>query len=201
MKKILLFIVLFTFLFGLAACNREVDLDLEAPQNLDITDGILTWDAVPDADHYVVFVDEAEYEVTATTYDLTALELAPGTYAVSVVAAKDDKISIPSSVLNYEVTEGTVDTVDAPTNVQINAGVVSWTAVTDATSYVVYVGSLSYSVTTTSLDLTTKNIPVGTHTVYVVAKKDALTSENSASVTYVVEAEFSDVNASFLATT
>ncbi|AUD63588.1 hypothetical protein BK010_08810 [Tenericutes bacterium MO-XQ] len=187
MKKILLFIVLFTFLFGLAACNREVDLDLEAPQNLDITDGILTWDAVTDADHYVVFVDEAEYEVTTTTFDLTTLELATGTYAVSVVAAKDDKVSIPSSVLNYEVTEGTVDTIDAPTNVQINAGVVSWTAVTDATSYVVHVGSLSYSVTTTQLDLTTKNIPVGTHTVYVVAKKDALTSENSASVSYTVE--------------
>jgi hypothetical protein len=194
MKKILLFIVLFTFLFGLAACNREVDLDLEAPQNLDITDGILTWDAVAEADQYVVYVNESEYEVTATTFDLTALELAPGTYAVSVVAAKDDKVSIPSSVLNYEVTEGTVDTVDAPTNVQINAGVVSWTAVTDATSYVVYVGSLSYSVTTTSLDLTTKNIPVGTHTVYVVAKKDTLTSENSASVSYVVEENVSQDN-------
>lgn len=194
MKKILLLFVFLTFAFGIAACTREVDLDLDAPQNLDITDGVLTWDAVPEADHYVVFVNDAEYEVEETTFDLTTLDLAPDTYAVSVVAAKDDKVSIPSAVLNYVVTDGTVDTVDAPTGVAISAGVLTWNAVTDATGYIVYVGSLSYSVTTTSIDLSTKNIPVGTHNVYVVAKKDALTSDNSATVTYTVEQNVSQDN-------
>ena len=60
-------------------------VQLSAPQNLQITDGILTWDAVANAVGYRVYINP-EIEVTVTSLDLAALLLAPGTYDVQVRA-------------------------------------------------------------------------------------------------------------------
>lgn len=191
MKKIVLLISLFAFIFGLAACNREIDDSIESPQNIEITNGIVSWDEVSDADHYLVYVNQDDYESDTTSFDLKTLSLAEGTYGVTVVAVRDDKVSLPSSAVSY-VVEGEVnETIDPPTNVTLSGDTLSWSAVTGATGYVVHVGAMTFNVSTTSLDLSTKSIPEGTFSVYVVAVKDSVTSNQSTTVSYTVETNVS----------
>ena len=50
---------------------------------------------------------------------------------------------------------------------------------------------MTFNVSTTSLDLSTKSIPEGTFSVYVVAVKDSVTSNQSTTVSYTVETNVS----------
>lgn len=188
MKKIVLFIVFLSFTFGLAACNKEIDFELEPPTNVAINNGVVSWDAVDQADHYIVFIDTAENEVQTTSFDLKSKSLAVGSYSISVVAVKDDKLSLPSTVLTYLVEEQGSGALLAPTNVSISTtGVVTWNSVSGATSYTVHVGSLSFPTTTTTFNLKNQNIPEGTHSVYVIAKAGTKVSVKSTNVSYTVE--------------
>ena len=187
MKKIVLFLMIVAIVFGLAACNREIDDTLDSPQNVQITEGIVSWSAVEDADHYIVYVNEDDNDVLTTSFDLNTLDLAEGTYAITVVAVRDDKVSLPSSALSYIVEGEVVDTVLPPENLSLTGDILSWTAVDGATGYRVHVGSMTFNVVSTTLDLSTRSIPVGTHTVYVIALKNTLTSNPSSNVSYTVE--------------
>lgn len=80
-------------------------------------------------------------------------------------------------------------TLDSPTNVTITNGVVSWNAVADATEYRVVVGTNTYTVTTTTYDLKTLSLAVGTHQVTVIAVKGTTVSMPSQLVNYVVASE------------
>lgn len=80
-------------------------------------------------------------------------------------------------------------TLDSPTNVTITNGVVSWNAVADATEYRVVVGTNTYTVTTTTYDLKTLSLSVGTHQVTVIAVKGTTVSMPSQLVNYVVASE------------
>ncbi|BCR36623.1 PKD domain-containing protein [Mariniplasma anaerobium] len=186
MKKIVLLLVFISFVFGLASCNKEVDLDLESPANVAILNGVVSWDDVDQADSYIVFIDTTEVAVSTTSYDLNDQELAAGSYSITVVAVKDDKVSVPSSVLTY-VVEAAVSSLPAPTNVAINDGVLTWGSVVGATSYVVHVGTQSFTVTAATLDLNSESIAVGSYSVYVTASDGTNVSVNSATVNYVVE--------------
>lgn len=191
MKKIVLLFVFTTFIFGLAACNREIDDTIESPQNIEITNGIVSWDAVSDADHYLVYVNQDDYEVSATTFDLKTLSLSEGTYSITVVAVRDDKVSLPSSAQSYVVEGEVTETVDPPTNVTLSNDILSWNAVSGATGYVVHVGAMTFNVTTTSIDLSTRSIPEGTFSVYVVATKGSISSNASVTLSYTVETNVS----------
>ena len=87
--------------------------NLESPANLKITNGVLSWDSVEEADHYLVFIDQTEVKVSLT-YDLKNKALAVGSYTVSVVAVKDDKLSLPSNVLTYVVVDPAAEVVEVP---------------------------------------------------------------------------------------
>jgi hypothetical protein len=185
MKKIILVVVFISFIFGLAACNREVDFELESPANVTITDGVVSWDGVDQADSYIVFIDTTEVEVQTTSYDLNDQNLAVGSYSITVVAVKDDKLSVPSAVLTF-VVEDSTSNLGAPANVQIAAGILTWDSVSGATSYIVHVGAQSFTVTTESIDLNDESIAVGNYSVYVVASDGTNLSSNSSNVVYVV---------------
>jgi hypothetical protein len=190
MKKIILLIVFLSFIFGLAACTREIDTELDPPQNVTLTGDVVSWDAVSDADSYIVFIDTKEVEVQTTSYDLSLQNLADGSYSITVVAVKDDALSLPSTVLTYVVGDED-ETIDAPANLAITDGLLTWNAVTDATGYVVHVGAMTFNASGTSMDLLLESIPEGTHSVYVVAVKDALESDHSISINYTVESNVS----------
>ena len=183
MKKLMRIVLLLLFSIVLVSCDGEIAITLDAPENVAIQDGVLTWDAVTDATGYTVFVDASSYNVTATTFDLNTLELVAGTYQVHVIATQGTNLSLPSTTLNY-VVEAVV--VGIPQNVAINAGVVTWSAVAGATGYTVYVGSATYDVTTTTYNLTTLTLAQGNYAVYVVAKIGTDVSLPSATVSYFI---------------
>lgn len=182
MKRLMRIVLLLIVSFVLVSC-KDVAVTLDTPQNVTITDGVVSWDAVTGAESYNVFVETNSYTTTDTSYDLNTLDLAVGTYQVHVVAVQGTNISLPSTTLNF-VVDAVV--VGVPQNVAITDGVVSWTAVTGATGYVVHVDAATYTVTTTSYDLTTLTLAQGNHTIYVVAMIGTDASANSTSVSYFV---------------
>jgi hypothetical protein len=186
MKKIILVLVFISSILGLAACNREVDFELESPVNVTITDGVVSWDSVDQADSYIVFIDTTEVVVQTTSYDLNDQNLAAGSYSITVVAVKDDKLSLPSTVLTF-VVEDANSVLAAPANVEIAEGVLSWDSVSGATEYIVHVGTQTFTVTALTKDLNEESIAVGNYSVYVVASDGTNLSTNSSSVVYVVE--------------
>jgi len=101
MSKFLRIVFLLLTVFLLVGCDKEITLELDTPTNVVVTDGVVTWTAVPDATEYVVVVGSNSYTVTTTTFDLNTLTLAGGTYTIHVVAKAGTDVSLPSSTVNY----------------------------------------------------------------------------------------------------
>ncbi len=183
MRKIFALFTVMVFSFLLVSC---VDTEIGVPVISLSDQGVVSWEAIENADHYLVFIDTNSVQTTETSFDLTGENLASGTYTIYVVASVGESVSLPSNSVTYTV-EDTVTTVDTPTNVAINGNVVSWTAVAGATSYVVTVDTTDHTVTTTSLDLATLNLAVGNHTVTVKALNGTVESTASTELSYTVE--------------
>jgi len=141
--------LLLLFSIFLVSCG-DVTVTLDTPQNVVITNGVVTWDAVTGADSYVVVVDSNSQTVTVTSFDLKTLNLTAGDHTVQVVAQSGTEVSMPSTSLNYTVQASSLG---APQNVAIANGVVTWNAVTGATAYVVHVDSATYEVTVRTYNL------------------------------------------------
>lgn len=122
MKK--LFIVLFLgfSLFTLYACKGEDPeesttptttetveptetlpiLPLGTPQNVILTDTLLSWDAVEHAEGYMVYVDQRVFDVgLSTSFNLNQISMEVATHQVYVVSKKGLEISDPSNVVQY----------------------------------------------------------------------------------------------------
>lgn len=78
-----------------------VELILTAPKNVTIEGAIVSWDAVEEASGYIVVVDNDEYEVSTTTFDLASLDLDYGGYDVKVKAVAGAITSEYSNVVTY----------------------------------------------------------------------------------------------------
>ncbi|MBN2300772.1 MAG: hypothetical protein JXC31_06280 [Acholeplasmataceae bacterium] len=190
MKNLIRITLLLLFSLVLVSCNGEIAITLDTPQNVAISDGVVTWDAVTDATGYTVIVNSNTYTVTATTFDLNTLDLPAGTYPVHIIATQGLNVSEPSTTLNFIVQ---AISVGVPQNVAINEGVVTWNAVSGATGYVVHVGSQTHTVTATTFDLTTLSLTQGNYTVYVVAMIGTDASANSTSLSYFVGGSTLDI--------
>lgn len=105
MKKLLLFFVAIISVFALVACDKNVDPTFEAPQNVAVSEaGVVTWDSVTEADHYILFIDLREIIVEGTSFDLNTVSIEIGDRLISVVAVKEDNtVSLPSTVITYTV--------------------------------------------------------------------------------------------------
>jgi hypothetical protein len=183
---------------------------LSAPEDVHIDGTMLIWNAVDHATGYKVTVIEqgSDHTVTrdvgwdATSYDLSDLNLDPGTYSVSVQAIGDGTKytdSPQSSGVTYTV-EVHLTKLSAPQNVKISGARVSWDAVENAMGYTVTVtkdgnrvASSDLGPSFTSADLLSifdpGNQPVGVYTVTVQARGDGTTYSDSEPVsagTYTV---------------
>lgn len=188
MKRIFKILVVLLIALTIYACNgKTVDLELDPPTNVAINNGVVTWTAVSGIEEYVVVVGTQQYTVTTTEFNLNTLTLSSGTYPIHVLSKKGDTVSLPSNTVNFIVEEETIVTdLGVPQNVTLVNGVLSWSAVTGADSYVVTVGSETYPVTTLSLDLNTLTLPTGSYPVFVRAKSGALLSNSSITQTFIV---------------
>ncbi len=169
-------------------------LSLNAPTGVTITGHILTWNAVTDATGYKVVIGTTEVNTTSTSYDLSTVSLADGAYNVYVIATAGSSRSTNSATVSYTVSGSGVSVPTTPTNVSITGSIISWTAVTDAVSYIVTINGTNVSVTTTSYDLSNQTLTAGNYPVTVIAVNTAGQSAATAAVTYTVT-QMSSVNA------
>lgn len=77
-------------------------------------------------------------------------------------------------------------TISAPINVRISNDVLSWNPVSDATEYVVVVGTTRRTVTSTTFNLSSLNLQQGTYEVSVIAKRNTIESNPSNKVSYTI---------------
>ena len=67
-------------------------------QNLELNDGLLTYDEIADAKGYEIMVDGTAYQTTTTEYDLSSLFTEAKRYEISVVAVNGTYKSIPATI-------------------------------------------------------------------------------------------------------
>ena len=103
MRKFLSVFLLLMAVFLLVGCGDRTPGDIAAPKNVRIQDGVVSWDAVKDAESYIVMVGTRSFEVSGTSFDLKDVTIAVGTHVVVVLSVKGDEVSLPSSSLNYTV--------------------------------------------------------------------------------------------------
>lgn len=122
--------------------------------------GIVSWDAVENAEKYVVTVDcgndaheHTNVVVGATQYDLKECEAQEGGIVVSVYAVAAEFGNSEAAEYNYAKT-----TLATPGNVTISGTTMSWDAVARATGYKVKIGNETIDVTTNSIDLSAQQI-------------------------------------------
>ncbi|MFA6801575.1 MAG: hypothetical protein WCR19_05660 [Acholeplasmataceae bacterium] len=189
MKKIFILFSVLVFSLFLVACG---DKALDAPE-ISISNGVVSWEAIENADHYLVFVGNDSIQTSETSYDLKTEDLADGSYTIYVVAAVDNSISAQSNSVTYVVETPVDDTIGVPSNLQISdEGVLSWNAVTGATGYIVIVGTTENSASTTNFDLAALDLSDGSYQVKVVALINNDRSNESAAVSYMVETPVED---------
>ncbi len=93
MKKILLIVLSLFILYG---CEEEVPR-LSIPTQLQEDQGLITFDAVENADKYVIEINGIEYEITETSYMINEV----GTYQVRVKAISE---AFPDSFYTDKIT-------------------------------------------------------------------------------------------------
>jgi len=164
--------------------NVNLTGQLPAPTGLTVSAGTLTWTAVPNAVGYRVYVGGTQrtpQNITGTSFNLATLNLASGNHNVQVRA-----IGNPPATQNSALSTGinfTPGAVATPTNVSITGTTLSWTAVSNAVGYRIYVDGTARTtgteITATNFNLATLNLAVGTYEVQVRALGNGTTTHNS----------------------
>lgn len=107
MKKLMFLVLSFLVVFSLTGCfGKAKPTKLDQPQNVIITEGVVTWTAVKDATSYQIVVGSKSYTTTKTTFDLNTVTLTEGSYSVTVLALKKDVVSTPSQAVAYVIEKG-----------------------------------------------------------------------------------------------
>lgn len=118
-------------------------LQLATPTDLSITaSGVITWTAVPNAAFYEVTVgNQPAVSVTTTSYQVTSVE---SDFTFRVVAVAEGFQSSPEATGSFSASSA--QKLSAPSSVTVsNNGLISWSAVPNATSYVVSFSGKSYT--------------------------------------------------------
>ena len=116
-KKKALMIVLAVLLLGLAGLvlsGCDGDRDLAAPTRLEITNDVLTWEAIEGADGYTVEINGEEYKTQNNSLDLFEITNKYGTYEIRVAAD-----SVTEGVLSSDWSEQTSLTLTMPDWLQV----------------------------------------------------------------------------------
>lgn len=155
------------FVFGLAACNNEHNSPdkLSAPiVTLNQSTGVISWNAVKNADGYEVYEGTTLVSTqTDTTYIITRTEI--GTYKYTVKATSTDENYITSNASNevtYSITAQSTQLAAPQISLNSATGVITWGAVEHASGYEVYEGTTLVS-TQTETSYTIAKTQTGTY--------------------------------------
>lgn len=108
-------------------------LSLASP-DISLNQNTLSWDAVTDATSYYVYKNGTQWFTTSSTsVNLANYSLAGGTYSITVKAYKSGwDLSEASNAITYK-------RLDAPELVVSSAGILSWSSISGASTYKVYI--------------------------------------------------------------
>lgn len=182
MKKIA-FLLIFICVLCLFLVSCE-SMTLATPQNLQIEDGVLSWDKVENASGYLVLLNEEEYRVSTSFIELTLQKNTD--YEIKVKALGNGKIkdSAFSETLSYSnKVSSALTRLTAPTILEIDGlGNVLWTLVTNSFGYKIFTNNVLFATiddpykTSFNLNLT----EVGTYSIQVQAVGDNVSYSDSA---------------------
>lgn len=143
----------------------------------------LTWNAVANADNYVVTVNGESYVVDGTSY---SLRYETGSVKVSVKAEAKGYISSTAAL------DVTISRLATPTNIKISNNVITWDAVEGATGYVVKMLGRENEVTGTSYTIPANTI--GSTKITIVAKAANSANNSVASEEIAIEKNSTSMN-------
>ena len=175
---------------------------LQTPFGVVVSGHTLVWGALAEATSFEVYIDGVSgspFIVAGGTYafDLSTLNLDPGTYDITIKAIGDGTNYTDSeltAVFNYTVEAGPQQ-LQTPFGVVINGDTLMWGALAEATSFEVYIDGVSGSPFTVAggtyaFDLSTLNLDPGTYDITIKAIGDGTDytdSELTAVFNYTVQ--------------
>ena len=168
------------------------DRSLSAVENLtyDAANDQFIWNAVENATGYVATITVGGATFTVQTGTSTYLSLAAYTGEISVsVAPVTAGYNSPAAV----TATCTKTAPAAPQNVQVNDMVITWDEVEGATKYEVKVGSVTYEVTTNSVDLVEKKFDASLGMTYTILVK-AIVGGQASSYSQAVNAQYKNMD-------
>ena len=115
-------------------------VQLPVPEHFILTDTILSWESVNNAYGYEIYHDNTKLvEIPTAAIDLSNYFQAVGSYNIYVVAlGKGFNVSSNKSAKFTYVIEQVLPTLAKPVNLNISNDILTWSAVTNATSYRIY---------------------------------------------------------------
>lgn len=185
-----------------------IDVDpLEQATNVDITDSVLTWDEIENADSYEVYatIEGGSRTLLGTLYDGDVLSMnlpvQLGRYQVEIVA-KGLYYSESITEVEYLKSSDTLITLDTPViSNDEETDILTWNAIPNVTEYEIKVGNTVMTTTNTSFDLHQITSIPDSYTVTVKAKGDLIVYTDSSvsnSVNYTITTPTPKVDASGL---
>jgi len=178
-----------------------IRIPLQTPSNLTITGTTLSWDDVPNAIGFRVYLpgDRAPIVVhSGTSLDLSTINppLPVGSHNLQVRALADptiaNQMNSNTADISFEVAPQIV-TLPAPTNVQLTGTALSWGAVSNAVGFRIYVNGIARETVgnETSINIADLSLGIGTHNIQVraLAEQDSnfvdsdLSEETTVSIT------------------
>ena len=156
------------------------DDKLDPVENITFTQSNMriTWDAVDNADGYVVTINGVEHTVSTNFIDIGGLGLVYGRHTISIVATSNDPTWLDSDPVTREINiidpnegPGENDRLDQVTGINFvqETMILSWVAVDNADGYRVTIDGTTHVVTTNQINLSIFGLGFGTHTVTIVA--------------------------------
>ena len=166
---------------------------LATPTGLAVRNGTLSWNAVTNATSYTVSDGTKTVSVSTNSIALAINGLTvptSGSITYTVIAKADGFTDSAAAPFIYTYTPPQPTTLAIPTGLLVAGGKLMWTAVANATSYVVSDGTTTKTVNTNEVDLAENGFTVpdsGSKTYTVIAKANGYNDSPSASYTHTFE--------------
>ena len=144
MKKLIVVFIMIFVLQGCGLFRRGETLD--APSNIRKVDEVIRWDAVEGARAYRILRDGQTVQVP--TNQISIFDLPNGDYTIEIRAIKGDLRS-DWTEFSFSINR----TLDHPSNVRIEDGVLKWDAPSTYSSFNVLVNDATHSITDLTFDL------------------------------------------------
>ena len=168
--------------------------------SIQLDGSIITWGSTTHAKTYEIYIngtlstiiDDVDGQINYS-YDLETIISTNGTYNVYIICSNDEAVSVITSKTNTVVYKRNVIKQLATPNITISGSIISWGAITGATSYCLYNNSNDILITSTSdvtFDLSTLKLTAGDYNIYIKALStdtNYSTSNKSNVVAYTVE--------------